>query len=75
MRASCAGFLLSAFCRSDPLAALRGFANTRSPAAAWLALSSRNASTGKKISPRTSTTSGTSTSVSAVVSTLGMERM
>ena len=58
MRSSPAAFLPSDFWRSDPDAALRGFANTRSPASACSAFSSRNASTGKKISPRTSTIGG-----------------
>ena len=56
--ASRSGFLPSSFCRSDPLAALRGLANTRSPLAACAAFSSSNDATGKKISPRTSTVSG-----------------
>ena len=58
MSASWAAFLFSAFCRSDPLAALRGFANSRSPAAACFAFSSSNAATGKNTSPRTSTSGG-----------------
>ena len=56
--ASRSGLLPSAFCRSDPDAALRGFAKSRSPAAACRAFSASKFSTGKKISPRTSTRSG-----------------
>ena len=58
MRSSPAAFLPSDFWRSDPDAAFRGFANTRSPASACSAFNSRNAATGKKISPRTSTIGG-----------------
>ena len=58
MRSRPAGLLPSDFWRRDPDAALRGFAKTRSPARACSALSARKASTGKKISPRTSTSGG-----------------
>ncbi len=46
------------FCRSDPAAALRGFANGGRPAATCASLSVRNASTGRNTSPRISMSSG-----------------
>jgi len=58
MRARASALLPSSFCRSDPEAALRGFANTRSPASTWAALSFSNASVVKNTSPRTSTSGG-----------------
>ena len=42
-----------------PAAALRGFANRRSPASPWRRLSSSNDESGMKISPRTSSRAGT----------------
>ncbi len=48
------------FWRSDPAAALRGFANGALPCSTRDAFRSAKASTGKKTSPRTSTSSGTS---------------
>ncbi len=47
------------FWRSDPAAELRGLANCCLPASSSDSLSRSNASTGKKTSPRTSTSSGT----------------
>ncbi len=46
------------FWRSEPAAALRGLANGALPASTRPALSSRNATTGKKTSPRTSNRRG-----------------
>ena len=46
------------FWRSEPAAALRGLANGALPASTRPALSSRNATTGKKTSPRTSSRRG-----------------
>ncbi len=53
-----AGLLPSSFWRRDPAAAFRGFAKTRSPTSSCRAFSSSNSATGKKISPRTSTSGG-----------------
>ncbi len=47
------------FCRSDPAAALRGFANGGLPFSTIDSLSFSNASTGRNTSPRTSTRAGT----------------
>ena len=47
------------FCRRLPAAALRALVNNRSPASPWRRLSSSNAASGMKISPRTSSWSGT----------------
>ena len=52
------------FWRSDPAAALRGFANALPPASSSCPFSSSNAVTGKYISPRTSTTAGGSSTAS-----------
>ena len=46
------------FCRSDPAAALRGFAYSFCPASRSLTLNSANYLRGKNTSPRTSMTSG-----------------
>ena len=46
------------FCRSDPAAELRGFANGGLPASVSRRFSSSNAATGRNTSPRTSRTSG-----------------
>ena len=46
------------FCRSDPAAVLRGFANGALPASTSDAFRSSNAATGKYTSPRTSRTDG-----------------
>ena len=43
------------FCRSEPAAALRGFANGVLPASAHASLNSSKACVGKNTSPRTST--------------------
>ena len=48
------------FCRSEPAAALRGLANGALPASTSEALSAAKPSTGKKTSPRTSSSAGTS---------------
>ncbi len=58
MRATASAFLFSRFWRSEPDAALRGFANSRSPASACTALRRSNASSLKNTSPRTSTIGG-----------------
>ena len=50
------------FCRSDPAAAFRGFANTGLPASVIAVLSRSNASTGRNTSPRTSSSRGTGNS-------------
>ncbi len=52
------------FCRSDPAAAFRGFANGRWPLAVSSSFSPSNAFTGKYISPRTSIRAGGSFSSS-----------
>ena len=46
------------FCRSDPAAALRGFANGALPASTRLSFSASKPATGKNTSPRTSSTAG-----------------
>ena len=48
------------FCRSDPAAEFRGLANGALPAATSEAFSSAKPSSGKKTSPRISTSSGMS---------------
>ncbi len=56
--------LFGSFCRRDPAAALRGLANSGLPASPTCSLSSWNPATGKKTSPRTSSSAGTSGPVS-----------
>ena len=46
------------FCRRLPAAALRGFANSRSPASPWRRFSSSNDASGMNTSPRTSSRAG-----------------
>ncbi len=64
------------FCRSDPAAALRGFANGALPASTNAALSSSKPATGKNTSPRTSSTAGGSPAsrcgTPSMVATLGV---
>ena len=60
------------FWRSDPAAALRGFANIGLPASVIATLRRSKASKGRNTSPRTSTRSGTANS-SVPVSRCGIE--
>ena len=69
--------IFGSFWRSDPAAALRGLANSGLPAAPSCSFSSWNPATGKKTSPRTSSSAGTSGPVSLagtapMVRTLGV---